>query len=138
MTQTETEKEKPIRVLVVDDESLARRRMRALLAGVSDVMLLGECETGAQAVTAIRELEPDLVFLDVQMPELDGFDVIAAVGADKMPPVIFVTAFDDYAVNGVPQAVLIDRQGMVRMIRYDDEKTAPALEAEIKKLLAEK
>jgi two-component system, LytTR family, response regulator len=88
-----------MRVLIVDDEALARRRMRALLAGVADVAVLGECETGAQAVSAIRELGPDLVFLDVQMPELDGFDVIAAVGPEKMPPVIFVTAFDDYAVN---------------------------------------
>jgi two-component system LytT family response regulator len=88
-----------LRVLVVDDEALARRRMRALLAGVQDVTVLGECETGAQAVRAIEELDPDLVFLDVQMPELDGFDVIAAVGADRMPPVIFVTAFDDYAVT---------------------------------------
>ncbi len=89
----------PIRVLVVDDESLARRRMRALLSGVPGIVVLGECETGAQAVSAIRELEPDLVFLDVQMPELDGFDVIAAVGPERMPLVIFVTAFDDYAVN---------------------------------------
>ena len=88
-----------MRVLIVDDEALGRRRMRSLLAGVPDVVVLGECETGAQAVTAIRDLQPDLVFLDVQMPELDGFDVIASVGADKMPPVIFVTAFDDYAVN---------------------------------------
>jgi two-component system LytT family response regulator len=88
-----------MRVLVVDDEALARRRMRSLLSGVPDIVVVGECETGAQAVTAIRELQPDLVFLDVQMPELDGFDVIASVGPDKMPPVIFVTAFDDYAVN---------------------------------------
>jgi two-component system LytT family response regulator len=86
-------------VLIVDDEALARRRMRALLAGVDDVRVLGECETGAQAVRAIEEMDPDLVFLDVQMPELDGFDVIAAVGPDHMPPVIFVTAFDDYAVT---------------------------------------
>jgi two-component system LytT family response regulator len=88
-----------MRVLVVDDEALARRRMRSLLDDAHDVVIVGECETGAQAVSAIRELQPDLVFLDVQMPELDGFDVIAAVGPDKMPPVIFVTAFDDYAVN---------------------------------------
>ncbi|HYN82608.1 MAG TPA: LytTR family DNA-binding domain-containing protein [Gemmatimonadaceae bacterium] len=89
----------PMRVLIVDDEALARRRMRSLLAAVPNVAVLGECETGAEAVTAIRDLHPDLVFLDVQMPELDGFDVIAAVGPEKMPPVIFVTAFDDYAVN---------------------------------------
>ena len=70
-----------------------------MLADVPDILVLGECETGAQAVSAIRDLQPDLVFLDVQMPELDGFDVIASVGPDKMPAVIFVTAFDDYAVN---------------------------------------
>lgn len=98
-TQTKSDAGISMRVLVVDDEALARRRMRALLSGVPDVSLLGECETGAQAVTAIRDLNPDLVFLDVQMPELDGFDVIAAVGADRMPPVIFVTAFDEYAVT---------------------------------------
>jgi two-component system LytT family response regulator len=91
--------ENQMRVLIVDDEALARRRMRSLLAGEPDIVVVGECETGAQAVTAIRDLQPDLVFLDVQMPELDGFDVIASVGPDKMPPVIFVTAFDDYAVN---------------------------------------
>ena len=145
MTQTETEKEKPIRVLVVDDESLARRRMRALLAGVSDVMLLGECETGAQAVTAIRELEPDLVFLDVQMPELDGFDVIAAVGADKMPPVIFVTAFDDYAVNAFEVGALDYLLKPVDQLRFSQTlgrakkrlstKNHPAMTAQLQALI---
>jgi two-component system, LytTR family, response regulator len=98
-TDTAMNESSVLRVLIVDDEELARRRMRALLADVADVTILGECETGAQAVTAIRAMDPDLVFLDVQMPELDGFDVIAAVGADQMPPVIFVTAFDNYAVT---------------------------------------
>ena len=145
MTQPETEKDKPIRVLVVDDESLARRRMRALLAGVSDVMLLGECETGAQAVTAIRELEPDLVFLDVQMPELDGFDVIAAVGADKMPPVIFVTAFDDYAVNAFEVGALDYLLKPVDQLRFSQTlgrakkrlstKNHPAMTAQLQALI---
>lgn len=108
----------PIRVLIVDDESLARRRMRALLGGVSDVTILGECETGRQAVSAIRELGPDLVFLDVQMPELDGFDVIAEVGPERMPPVIFVTAFDDYAVNAFEVGALDYLLKPVNQLRF--------------------
>ena len=88
-----------LRVLVVDDEALARQRLLSLLARVPDVEVVGECQNGLEAVASIRETRPDLVFLDVQMPELDGFDVITEVGTDKMPPVIFVTAFDDYAVS---------------------------------------
>jgi two-component system LytT family response regulator len=88
-----------LRVLVVDDEALARHRLCSLLAKVPDVEVVGECANGLEAVASIRESQPDLVFLDVQMPELDGFDVITEVGTDKMPPVIFVTAFDDYAVS---------------------------------------
>ena len=88
-----------LRVLVVDDEALARQRLLSLLLRVPDVEVVGECQNGLEAVASIRETQPDLVFLDVQMPELDGFDVITEVGTDKMPPVIFVTAFDDYAVS---------------------------------------
>jgi two-component system LytT family response regulator len=88
-----------LRVLVVDDEALARQRLLSLLTRVPDVEVVGECQNGLEAVASIRETRPDLVFLDVQMPELDGFDVITEVGTDKMPPVIFVTAFDDYAVS---------------------------------------
>lgn len=88
-----------MRVLLVDDEALARRRLRSLLGEESGIEIAGECENGVQAVAAIRELAPDLVFLDVQMPELDGFEVIERVGAESMPAVIFITAFDDYAVN---------------------------------------
>ena len=88
-----------LRVLVVDDEALARQRLLSLLLRVPDVEVVGECQNGLEAVASIRETRPDLVFLDVQMPELDGFDVITEVGTDKMPPVIFVTAFDDYAVS---------------------------------------
>ena len=87
------------RVLIVDDETLARQRLVTLLTRVPDVKIVGECQNGLEAVAAIRAQQPDLVFLDVQMPELDGFDVITEVGPDKMPQVIFVTAFDDYAVS---------------------------------------
>lgn len=89
----------PFRVLVVDDEALARQRLRGLLARRPDFEVVGECSDGSQAVRDIVGMKPDLVFLDVQMPGLDGFDVIAEVGAEKMPPVIFVTAFDDYAID---------------------------------------
>ncbi len=88
-----------LRVLVVDDEDLARQRLKALLARRADFELVGECANGAEAVRDIALLKPDLVLLDVQMPELDGFDVISEIGADRMPTVIFVTAFDDYAID---------------------------------------
>src|SRR4029079_7461833 len=91
--------EQPMRVLVIDDEALARQRLCSLLARVQDVEVVGECQNGLEAVAAIRAQEPDLVFLDVQMPELDGFDVITEVGTDKIATVIFVPAFDDYAVS---------------------------------------
>ena len=88
-----------IRVLLVDDEDLARQRLRALLARRSDFEVTGECSTGAEAVKEIRSNRPDLVLLDVQMPELDGFDVISEIGPHNMPAVIFTTAFDDYAID---------------------------------------
>ena len=91
--------ETPLRILIVDDEDLARQRLKALLARRSDFELVGECSNGADAVREIGSLKPDIVLLDVQMPEVDGFDVIADVGPDKMPTVIFVTAFDDYAID---------------------------------------
>ncbi len=88
-----------IRVLIVDDEPLARQRLRDLLADEPDVEVAAECGDGGQAVMAIESLKPDLVLLDVQMPELDGFDVIEAVGADLMPPTLFVTAHDQHALR---------------------------------------
>jgi two-component system LytT family response regulator len=86
-------------MLVVDDEDLARQRLLSLLSKRTDFVVVGECATGADAVKAIRSLKPDCVLLDVQMPELDGFDVISEIGAQNMPIVIFATAFDDYAVD---------------------------------------
>jgi two-component system, LytTR family, response regulator len=89
----------PIRILLVDDESLARQRLRTLLERRPDFEVIGECSTGLEAVSAIRSMKPDIVLLDVQMPELDGFDVISEIGPQNMPTVIFATAFDDYAVD---------------------------------------
>ena len=88
-----------LRLLIVDDEDLARQRLLSLLDRRSDFEVVGECATGADAVRSIRELNPDIVLLDVQMPELDGFDVISEVGPQNMPVVIFATAFDDYAID---------------------------------------
>jgi two-component system LytT family response regulator len=88
-----------IRVLIVDDEPVARRGILRLLRQAPDVEVVAECGDGGSAIDAIVELAPDLVFLDVQMPELDGFSVIEAIGGPRMPAVVFVTAFDHHAVR---------------------------------------
>lgn len=88
-----------MRVLIVDDEPLARRGLRQELERFPSVQVVGECATGAEAVEAVVERRPDLVLLDVQMPGLTGFDVIERVGADVMPAVIFVTAYDKHALR---------------------------------------
>jgi two-component system LytT family response regulator len=88
-----------IRTLVVDDEPIARERILSLLEQESDVEVIGQCSDGVQAVSAINQHAPDLVFLDVQMPGTDGFGVIQNIGADRMPTVVFVTAYDEYALK---------------------------------------
>lgn len=88
----------PLRVLIVDDEKLARLRLEDLLRREPGVEIVGMARNGALAVAAIRELAPDLVFLDVQMPVMSGLDVVREVEVDAMPPTIFVTAFDQYAL----------------------------------------
>ncbi|MGH7595280.1 MAG: LytR/AlgR family response regulator transcription factor [bacterium] len=88
-----------IHTLIVDDEPLARERIRALLADEPDIEMIGECANGHEAVGAIQRDKPDLLFLDVQMPELDGFDVLQMIGAERMPAIIFVTAYDQYALR---------------------------------------
>ncbi len=88
-----------IRALVVDDEAPARAKVVKLLAAEPEIEVVGEAADGEEAVERIRELAPDLVFLDVQMPRLDGFGVIAEVGVDAMPRVVFVTAYDDHALE---------------------------------------
>ncbi len=93
-----TQTHPPVRVAVVDDEPLARRTLRVLLDPVDGVEIVGEAGNGAEAVEVIRDSAPDLVFLDVQMPEMDGFQVLQALGP-AAPAVIFVTAFDEHAVN---------------------------------------
>jgi len=86
-------------VLIVDDEPIARARIRDLLEGDPEIKFIEECGDGCAAIAAIRAQAPDVVFLDIQMPEKDGFDVVEAVGVENMPVVIFVTAHDQYALN---------------------------------------
>jgi two-component system LytT family response regulator len=88
-----------IRALIVDDESLAREALLVMLGGDPEIEVIAECRNGKEAVTAIREQSPDMVFLDIQMPEMDGFQVIEEVGAMQMPVTIFVTAYDKHALR---------------------------------------
>lgn len=88
-----------IRAVIADDEPLARRGIRQLLVAHDDMAVVAEARNGREAVRALRELKPDLLFLDVQMPVLDGFGVLREIGAERMPPVIFVTAYDEFAVR---------------------------------------
>ncbi len=90
---------KRIRTLVVDDEPLARERLTSLLFNEADIDIVGQCRDGEEAVASIMNLSPDLVFLDVQMPQMNGFEVIEAVGGERMPLVIFVTAHDQHALK---------------------------------------
>jgi two-component system, LytTR family, response regulator len=94
-----TRKMRTLKTLIVDDEPLARERVATLLQNEEGIEMLGECRDGLEAIAAIQQLQPDLVFLDVQMPGADGFQVIQAIGAEKMPMVIFVTAYDQHALK---------------------------------------
>ncbi|HXE81806.1 MAG TPA: response regulator [Gemmatimonadales bacterium] len=89
----------PTRAVIVDDEALARERVRTLLAGASGITVVAECSGGREAVEKILAERPDLVLLDVQMPDLDGFEVLEAVASEWLPAVIFVTAYDEYAIK---------------------------------------
>jgi len=88
-----------LRVLLVDDEPLGRDRLHNLLASEPDIEVVGECGDGPSTVTAVHKLKPDLLFLDIQMPGMDGFDVLQALGAKRLPAVVFVTAYDEHALR---------------------------------------
>ena len=112
-----------IKTLIVDDEPLARRNLRVLLERDPQIEILDECRNGREAVKAINTLSPDLIFLDIQMPEMDGFDVLARVGPEHIQAIIFVTAFDQYALKA------FDVHALDYLLKpFDDERFARALE----------
>ena len=134
-----------VRVLVADDEPLARERLRLLLSREEGIELVAECPNGTDAIEAIDRLQPDLVFLDVQMPGATGFEVIEAVGAERMPLVVFVTAFDQYALRAFDVHALdyllkpFDRErfheALVRARQHLDRRTNGDLERRLLELV---
>jgi two-component system LytT family response regulator len=96
-----------IRALIADDEPLARRGIRQLLAREPDVVVVGEARNGRETIQLARSLRPDLLFLDVQMPGPDGFAVLSELNATPMPAIIFVTAYDDFAVRAAATESLV-------------------------------
>lgn len=137
----------PIRTLIVDDEPLARERVRSLLADQPGISVVGEARDGDEAVEQIIGQQPDLVFLDVQMPKRTGFEVIQAVGADRMPAVVFVTAYDQYAIKAFDVHAVdyllkpFDRErfeGAVdRARRHFDAESGGALKSQLMRLVKE-
>jgi len=133
------------RVLIADDEPLARDRLRMLLSKEEWVEIAGECANGPEAVHAIQKLNPDLVFLDVQMPGATGFDVIESVGAERMPAVVFVTAYDRYALRAFDVHAIdyllkpFDRerfqQALTRARQHIERKDAGELERRLLELV---
>src|SRR4026208_1501672 len=112
-----------IKTLIVDDEPLARRNLRLLLEKDPQIEILEECRNGREAVKAINNLSPDLIFLDIQMPAMDGFDVLERVGAEQIRAIIFVTAFDQYALKA------FDVHALDYLLKpFDDDRFAEALE----------
>src|SRR5262245_41000575 len=119
---------KPIRVLIVDDEPLARKRLRELLKGDSEIVVVGECANGAETLSATRELSPDLIFLDVQMPGIDGLGVSEALNGRESPLFVFVTAYEQYAVRAFDAQAVdyllkpFDRARFTRALRRAKER----------------
>jgi two-component system LytT family response regulator len=111
-----------LHIVIADDEPLARQRIEDLLAHDPSVVIAGTASNGPEAVAAIRKFAPDLVFLDVQMPGMTGFEVVAAISADRMPVTIFVTAFDQFALKAFEVAAI---DYLVKP--FDDERFAQAL-----------
>jgi two-component system LytT family response regulator len=95
-----------LRVIIVDDERMARTRLRRMLEKDPEVEVAAECENGLEAVNAVRKEEPDLLLLDIQMPEMDGFGVLEALGPERTPEVVFVTAYDEHAIRAFEEHAL--------------------------------
>ena len=112
-----------IRAVIGDDEPIARRRVRGLLREAEGIEVVAECANGKEAIEVLSESTPDLLFLDIQMPEVDGFDVLRAIGASRIPAVIFVTAYDQFALRAF-EAHALD----YLLKPYDDERFEAALE----------
>lgn len=113
---------KKIRTIVIDDEPLARARIIKLLGRFDDIQVIGEARNGREAIEMIDNYQPDLAFLDIQMPDLNGFDVLSHTPADRLPFIIFVTAFDQYALRA------FDVHAVDYLLKpYDDERFAHAL-----------
>lgn len=119
---------RPLRTLIVDDEALARDTLRRLLGDDGEVQLVGDCGSGADAVQRIRDAEPDIVFLDVQMPEVDGFEVLRRLAPLRVPAVVFVTAYDAYALRAFEAEALdyllkpFDDERFFRVLRRAKER----------------
>ena len=112
-----------IKTLIVDDEPLARRNLRVLLEKDPQIEIVDECRNGREAVKAINTMSPDLIFLDIQMPEMDGFDVLERVGPEHIQAIIFVTAFDHYALKA------FDVHALDYLLKpFDDERFVHALQ----------
>jgi two-component system, LytTR family, response regulator len=121
-----------IRVVIVDDEPPGRMLVRKMLLRSSEFEIVGECENGYEAISRIREARPDLVFLDVQMPEVDGFGVIEALKTERLPHIIFVTAYDQYAVRA------FDVHALDYLLKpFDQERFAEALERAKRQMLGD-
>ncbi len=114
---------KTFKTLIIDDEKLARNRIKKLLEKQSDFEIVDECKNGREAVDCINSLNPDLIFLDVQMPELDGFSVLKKINKDNYPIIIFVTAYDKYALKAF-EVHAVD----YLLKPFDDERFQIALE----------
>jgi two-component system LytT family response regulator len=113
----------PIRVITVDDEPLARERVSSLVSASPGLELVGEASNGLEALDLIATLCPDLIFIDVEMPELSGFGVIAALDADKVPGVVFITAYEHYAVKAFEVGAIDYLPKPVLRARFDEAVT---------------
>jgi DNA-binding response OmpR family regulator len=133
-----------MRVLIVDDEPLARQRLRHLLAEIPGTEIVGECGDGTDAAIAIGQLAPDVILLDVQMREMGGFALVDAIGADRMPPVVFVTAHDQFALRAFDVSAVdyllkpVQTPQLARALQRAAERrraTDPALHGNLRALL---
>ncbi len=135
----------PLRVFVVDDEAPARRKILRFLANDNEIAIVGEAATGREAVEGIRSTAPDLIFLDVQMPDMDGFEVLCQLEGGHIPRVIFVTAYDQYALQAFDVHAFgyllkpFDRERFEKVLRHAKEQTRGRdVEADqVRRLLAE-